>query len=250
MAKNVIILTPGLSGSSPLAGLFSQAGFWSGDSTREKHDYRGRKDRGYNTFENEALIDLNDSILATALDDSDYDYRMEFSREAIDKIAACRKSLDPAPFEQFIAQCNEHGPWMWKDPRLWLTMRVWIHWLDLDDVKFILLTREHLQLWISTTIRRQIQTFSYAKNYVEQIKASLVEFLDSNGQDYLDLCFEDLIVHPEQSLVALNDFLGTSLSIEDWKAVYSKRLYKKPLEFKDFCHALLIYIKNYRQRYR
>jgi hypothetical protein len=47
MRKNVIILTSGLSGSSVLAGLIANAGYWVGDETFKKDDY--------DTFENREL---------------------------------------------------------------------------------------------------------------------------------------------------------------------------------------------------
>src|SRR5229473_2043132 len=34
----------------------------------------------------------------------------------------------------------EHRPWVWKDPRLWLTIYFWKSLLSLDQCRFILLT--------------------------------------------------------------------------------------------------------------
>ena len=48
---NVIILTGGLTGSSALAGLLTEAGYWCGEDTFKKSDY--------NTYENAELIALN-----------------------------------------------------------------------------------------------------------------------------------------------------------------------------------------------
>ena len=49
MKKNVIILTSGMSGSSVLANLISQAGYWLGDETSKAP---------FETYENKELIDL------------------------------------------------------------------------------------------------------------------------------------------------------------------------------------------------
>ena len=74
---NVIILTSGITGSSVLAGLLSQSGFWTGDKTYKKE---------YDTYENTELINCNLQMLREA--GCTGNYAMEFSREAIDVIAS------------------------------------------------------------------------------------------------------------------------------------------------------------------
>ncbi len=240
MPKNVIILTTGLAGSSPLAGIIARAGHWTGSRTFKKSDY--------DTYENQALIDLNKRLF----DETGYDgkYEMEFSAAAIRNIEGAVGSLDPGPWKSFVATCEEHRPWIWKDPRLWLTIRYWAPLLPLEDIQFILLTRDHLQSWISTTIRRQIHSYGYAKRYTEQVRASILEFLGRHGLPHLELTFEGLVMHPERTVQALNDFLGTGLTMDDVRAVYNKPLYKRPRGTLDFLKAVSIYLKNYSSRYR
>ena len=124
MKKNVIILTTGLSGSSPLTGLISQAGYWTGDSTYKKKDY--------DTFETQELIDLNVRLFEEAGYDGNYE--VEYVDEPIHRIKDVHDRIDKAPFESFIAKCNAHRPWVWKDPRLWRTIRFWIRFLDPEDL--------------------------------------------------------------------------------------------------------------------
>ena len=57
-SHGVIILTSGLSGSSVVSNLISRGGYWTGDSTHQKRDY--------NTYENEALIELNQKLFELA----------------------------------------------------------------------------------------------------------------------------------------------------------------------------------------
>ncbi|HXV77690.1 MAG TPA: hypothetical protein VD788_15355 [Candidatus Polarisedimenticolaceae bacterium] len=236
----MIILTTGLSGSSPVAGLIARAGYWAGESTHKKRDY--------DTFENQKLIELNLKILSDVAYSGKYE--MEFSRDAIDRIAESANRADLSPYADFVSLCNQHGPWIWKDPRLWLTIRFWRHVLRLDDVQFIVLMRDHLQTWVSTTIRRQIHSYGYSKRYTEQVRGSIVEFLDGHDQPYLELLFEDLVIHPERTLDEINGFLGTGLGMDDLKTIYTKPLYKRPRGVADFVKATMIYAKNYRSRYR
>lgn len=236
--KNVIILTNGLSGSSVTAGLLSHAGYWKGESTFIKKDY--------NTNENSDLIELNKSIMR----DLGYreDYKRRFSRDAIDMIATRHAELDPAPYHEFVEHCNANQPWVWKDPRLWLTIRFWKHILDMDNIQFILLSRDYQQIWISELHRRDIISPAYSRTYNEGIRDSLLDFFKENDLEYFDLWYEDLVVRPEQTIACLNDYLGTELSVDDLLKDFRGDLYKKPRGFKDWLIAWAIYLKNYNLR--
>lgn len=240
MRKNVIILTTGLSGSSPLVGLIARGGYWTGDQTFKKRDY--------DTFENEELIRLNQSLFRQIGYDGKYE--MEFSADAIKAITLSADRVDPAPFREFIRKCNGHNPWIWKDPRLWLTIRYWQPFLDLDEIQFVVLHRDDLQTWISTTIRRQIHSYEYSKKYTAQVHDSIGGFLREFDRPHLDVQFEELVMHPESVVGKLNDYLDISLTMDDVHAVYTKPLRRMPRGKRDLLKASLIYLKNYRSRYR
>jgi hypothetical protein len=239
MKKNVIILTSGLSGSSVLTGLIARAGYWTGDETFRKAEYE--------TNENRKLIDLNLRLF----DAADYkgNYLLEFAPQALNSIAALHGRIDSDPYRTFIDHCNEHRPWIWKDPRLWLTIRFWKGLLDLDQCQFILLTRGTVQSWVSSTLRRQITTYRYSKQYEGNIKSSALEFLTENRLPYLSVSYEELIERPVETIGRLNEYLETGLTIHDLKAVYRKPLYRNPRNslFKHM-KAILIYLKNYGER--
>jgi hypothetical protein len=240
MPKNVIILTTGLAGSSVLTGLLTQAGYWTGEDTFKKSDY--------DTYENQALVDLNRRIFK----ETGYqrNYTMEFDAADVRAIAERSRAIDPQPFREFIARCNEHRPWIWKDPRLSLTIRFWKDLLDLDDVQFIILKREEFQTWVSTTIRRQIQTRDYCRRYTRAVEDSLAAFLAENGRPHLEIVYEDILMKPEDTLARINAFLGTGLGMDDLRRIYRKPLYRKQRGIADTIKAGLIYFKNYRLRYR
>lgn len=236
---NVVILTSGLSGSSVLTGLISRAGYWTGDSTHKKQDY--------DTYENTELIDLNLKLLNEATYKGNY--LLEFSQEIIDRVKVLHDRIDLQVYSLFIRKCNSHRPWVWKDPRLWLTVRFWKNLLDLNDCRFVLLTRSPMQSWISQTLRRQITTYRYSKVYEENIKRSIVEFLQENRLSYISMSYESLILRPVETIDALNQLLGTHLAIEDLKNVYKRPLYMSPRSsFVNYIKAVLIYVKNYSER--
>jgi hypothetical protein len=236
MKRNVIILTSGLTGSSVLAGFIGRAGYWPGDSTHKKE---------YDTYENEELIDLNRLIFKQAKYHGDY--LMDFSPDLLARIGSL--ASDDGRYAQFIEKCSQHAPWVWKDPRLWLTMRFWKKFIDLNDCKVIVLTRGFRQIWVSTVLRGQIVSYPNSKRFERQVVKSAVDFLESNKVSYIGLKYEDLIVRPVETIAKLNRHLETSLTLNDLKAVYHKPLYKIPgNSMVSFGKAVLKYFKNYSER--
>jgi hypothetical protein len=239
MKKNVIILTSGLTGSSVLTGLIARAGYWTGEQTFKKSDYE--------TYENSELIALNLRLFREARYAGNY--LMEYSPSAIERIAGLGSATDRRPYESFVARCNAHQPWIWKDPRLWLTIRFWKHTLDTDRCRFVIFTRGLMQSWISSILRRQITTYRYARIYETHIQRSAVAFLEGNGLPYLHLNYEDLILHPSKAIARLNAYLDTRLTLGDLEAVYHKPLHRNPRNSAmKHVKAMLIYLKNYPER--
>jgi hypothetical protein len=175
---------------------------------------------------------------------------MRFVPQAVDAIARLSGTEDPAAYRALIADCDAHAPWMWKDPRLWLTIRFWAPLLDWSRIRVLLLRRDHLQAWVSCTQRRQIQTFEYSRHYNESIQASLRTFLDERGIRYLPVLFEDLIVTPEAEIERLSAFLGNTIGLEHLRSTYDGILHRRPKGVRDMIEAGLIYLKNYGERLR
>lgn len=238
-AKNVIILTSGLSGSSVLAGLLVRAGYWPGSETFKKQDYE--------TFENCELVRLNMRLIQEARYAGDY--TSEFSDRAIADVAHLAGKVDDRLFRALVKECAQHRPWLWKDPRLWLTIRFWATLIDLQDCHFILLTRALLPLWLSTIRRRQIITYRYLRHYEAKVQDSIISFLDGNRLPYLHLRYDALVARPNEIIAQLNHHLGTVLNADDFKAVHTARLYGNPaLAWVRHAEALLIYARNYSAR--
>ena len=238
MPSNVIILTAGLAGSSVVTGLLARGGLWTGHETFRKRDY--------DTFENRRLIELNEALFAAAGFDGRYE--SEFPAWAVDAIEKRAADVDPEPFRSFIAECNRHAPWIWKDPRLTMTIRAWARWLDPGSLRFVLISREHLQSWISNLKRRTIESYAYHRAYNEQVRQSIVDFLETSRVSYFPLVYEDLIVKPEDTIGRLNEFCGTDIDMDDFRAVFSGRLYTRQHGATSLAKALAIYLKNFRDR--
>lgn len=239
-SDNVIILTGGLTGSSALAGLLTAAGYWSGDDTFKKSDY--------NTYENSDLIRLNRQLMKRV--GVGEEYTTVFQPQAIRDIEALAGVGSDGECKDFLARCDGQAPWVWKDPRLWLTIRYWHALVDWRRVRVLLLSRDPMQAWISTIQRRQIQSYRYLCRYNEAIQVSLRGFLESNRIRFLPVQYEDLVISPDQELARIGRFLGRTLSLTHLTATYTGPLHRSPKGWRDGIEAGLIYLKNYRERIR
>ncbi len=238
MQSNVVVLTIGWTGSSVLTNLIARGGFSTGDETVKKPDY--------DTFENLELTQLNRQLIRDS--GCSINYAVAFSWKALATVASAADRIDLAVYRAFLERLAGQKPWVWKDPRLWLTIRFWQRLMDFSDVKFVWLTRDDLQSWISANIRRQIISYRYCKLYNQQVNSSIEAFLEINALPYLRLSFEDLVVRPAPTLDRLNRFLSVNLRLDDLRAVYDKPLYRKARGVKDLLLAGAIYAKNYSAR--
>ena len=240
MKKNVIILTHGWTGSSVFSALIGKAGYWMGENTHKKPDY--------DTHENKELIDLNKRLMNELGYTGDHEH--EFDTETIEGLAQRANDIDLTPYQDFVDKCQENSPWIWKDPRLTWTIRIWATLLKLDEIAFVILTRDEEQAWISSNLRRHIQSRNFTKRYNLGITLSLKKFLSENNCEYIEYQFENLLLTPEKTVEELNEFLNINLTMSDVKSVYKYPLYKKSRNWKDKLKATAIYLKNYSERYR
>jgi len=236
--RNVIILTAGLTGSSVVAGLLKDAGYWTGSRTAKKQDY--------DTFENHDLVAMNDRLLREV----GYRGRFDrvFRRKEVDELIPRFAGVDIDPFLQFLEECNRHQPWVWKDPRLCLTIPFWLQLLKRDHLHMILLSRQQSQVWISHILRRQIQTPHYCRAYMNGIYDLLSDVVKRHQISHLELNYEDLLLTPERTLEKLANFLGTKITMDNLCSVYHGRLYRRHHGVVDYMYAILVLLKNYSDR--
>lgn len=238
--KNVIVLTGGIAGSSVLTALLNKAGYWVGEKTKRKHDY--------NTWENTELVELNIKLLEEI--GFTENWTMRFSPDFITRVYQDAQKIDPAPYRAFVEKCSTNAPWVWKDPRLWLTIRYWKQFLDFKNTCFIVIKRDGLQTWASTILRRQIQTLAYSNRYNDGIHQSILDFLDESNANYIDILYEDLLVTPDNIISEINSLIGSELTVSDLKSVFNGRLYRRQHGFRSLAKATSIFVKNYHVRYR
>lgn len=229
--RSVLVLTPGLSGSSVLTGLLGRAGYWVGEDTATA---------GYETYEDSRLIELNNAILSEA--GFTWHDTTDLPAPTIDRIRAVADTLDPTPFVEFLEAYEEHRPWIWKDPRLAYTIHFWKQYLPLDSCQFVVMNRKPRQAWIGLLRKNRL---IIAERDLRRIHSAHVRsaraFLEENGLNYCELDFDVLVSEPDRCLQVLNEYLGTSLSHADMTSVYRGPLGRKRWGARDYVLAKLRY---------
>jgi len=237
---NVIILTTGISGSSVITGFLSKSGLWAGDDTVFKNNLTGK----YETFENKKLVDLNDSLLNEA--GVEFEGKARYDASSRDKLNKIHAEIDTTKYNKFIEECNMHTPWIWKDPRLFLTIGFWKNSLDLTNTKIVVLHRNSYELWKSLTNKRIIYSFRYLRDSEDKTRHELLNYLDSNNFSSISIEYDQFTRDPVKSINKLNKFIGTNLKKETWDEIYKPT--SMVSQYKRTLLAYLIYIKNYKSR--
>jgi len=237
---NVIILTTGISGSSVITGFLAESGFWAGDDTVFKDNLTGK----YETYENKKLVDLNNSLVEEA--GVEFEGKARYDPNARDKLNDIYAEIDTTKYNKFIEECNSHSPWIWKDPRLFLTIGFWRNCLDPTNTKVIVLHRNSYELWKSLTIKRIIFSYRYLKNTEDKTRHELLNYLESNNFSFISLEYDQFTRDLVTSINKLNKFIGANLKKENWDEIYQST--SKFSRYKRTVLAYLIYIKNYKSR--
>ncbi len=226
MAANLVILTPGSSGSSVLSGFLAEHGYWVGGDTKKIFKPGEDAKLDFDTFENAGLVDLDIRILK----ESGYANTIctDLPAPDPDAVRAVAERIDVAPFRAFAEQCDKHQPWVWKDPRLCYTIHFWNEIVDWSQVRFIYMGREAGQSYAGQLLSRRVP-MSYAENVriLDNYWDSCHRFFERTGAKFVRITFEDLICEPEATVEKLAAFVGTDLDVAALERTYRGNLREK-----------------------
>ena len=239
---NVIILTTGISGSSVITGFLAKSGFWAGEDTVFKDNITGK----YDTYENKQLVTLDDALIKNA--GIEFDHKSYYDKNSRSIFNRIYKETDTIKYNKFIEECNSHSPWIWKDPRLFLTIGFWKNCLDLNTTRVIVIHRNSYELWKSQMSKRIIYSYRYLKKSEDKSRQELLNYLDSNKFSFISLEYDQFTSDPATSINELSRFIGTDLKKETWDEIY--RPPAKHSHYKRTALAYLVYLKNYKNRIR
>ena len=238
--KNVIVLTTGLSGSSVLSGVISESGYWAGNETVIKDNSSGQ----YNTYENVELVELNDRLCDKA--DFLFDDIAWYKTNGQQVFEEILETTEAASFREFLSSCKSHQPWIWKDPKVWLTIGFWKNFIDPKSTRIILLRRNGFNLWLSQVVKRIIYDYFYLDRAEKKARAELKKYLNENNLEFIQVEFESLVSDTELELEKINQFLGSDIKLEHWDKVHQNPKFLSGT--KRLFIGLLVYLKNYQTR--
>jgi hypothetical protein len=138
MPKNVIIVGPPRSGTSLTAAVFARRGYYVGEieSTAIRD---GDDNNPYGYFEADRLIERNVDLLRRAGFAFHNSWKYGPVADEVPQRLAC---MPPSQGEHdFVAHYASRQPWMWKDPRLCLTLPVWAKAVNPDNTAILVVHR-------------------------------------------------------------------------------------------------------------
>jgi len=229
---NIVVLTPGSSGSSVLSGLLSRGGYWLGDATKRIQ---------FDTFENAELVDLDVRILRA----SGYPHTFcnDIPPPSIGAIQDASHRIDAGPFEAFVEKCRHHQPWIWKDPRLCYTIHFWERFTDFENTRFLFIGRRPDQCYAGLVLKRKIpMSFSSMCEMNANYEKSCNAFLDRHGFACLRLTFEDLLLSPGPTIEQMNLHLGTRIPSDHLEYIYRGPLHRPRFAARHVLLARLRYL--------
>jgi len=220
--KNVIILGPGRTGSSFLAGFIALNRYYiNQESIKDRLGYPS------GDYENPDLVGMNKNIFF----ESGYGHhKVRYDRPVnILSIKKLAENRDIEKYRNFIGLCEQNLPWLWKDPRLCYTMYFWKYLLNLENIRFIFITRDRYQIFRSYTKYKVFFTRQDVyRKYDAQVNA-IEEFFTANNIKPLKMVYEELW-NKDTLIEKLNQFLGTDIGTEDYTAVHRTGITKKETE--------------------
>nr|WP_321399864.1 sulfotransferase [uncultured Desulfobacter sp.] len=239
--ENVIILGAGRTGSSFLSGLISHSRYYIEKAGISQRDFYPGGD-----YENPELKELNKKILW----DSGYKHLKAMTAIPVN-VEAIKKLRDSSEskkiYTDFLAKCDENSPWLWKDPRLCFTIYFWDPLLNLDNIKFIKITRDPYLVFRSHTKKVILGSFKDIVQTYHQENVSVDNYLTDRKLPFLNLDYSEL--SDVKIIEKLNGFLGTDITSEDYHHIRKKTKKRKETDFRFNIRYMIgrskLFVKNH-----
>jgi hypothetical protein len=208
---SVVILGMPRSGTSLTSSIFARAGYYTGERLRPAD---AANPLGY--FQSEILTALNAALYARA----GYPHHNTWLYEPIAPSTLERLEALPPTEEhrRFVAEFERHAPWVWKDPRLCMTLGFWWPLLDRERTRALLVRRDkaaihhsfEVQNWLKDGRLSRHEVYDRIDQHIEHALATMGRL----GIPYLEVWYEDLLASPGPVIDRINAFTGASLQAE------------------------------------
>ena len=212
MPKNIIIVGPPRSGTSLTSGIFAGQGYFAGEQLRSGDDYNP-----FGYFEDEALVEANVRLFADV--GFHFHNTWMFAPIATSQIEA----ISQLPIEEcdrtLVTACKNHEPWMWKDPRLCMTLSYWAKLIDWTNAGVVLTQRNPDDVywsfrrkgWCPAGNAHRLKTIERIENHAAMALESVHEF----KLPHITIEYDEYHQRPGELAERINQFSGLELAAKD-----------------------------------
>lgn len=146
MAKNALIVGPPRSGTSLASSIFARVGYHVG-SIRAANYRLGDDHNPFGYFEADEVVEHNARLLRRV----GYRFHNTWTFEPISASEEAQFAVLEADDQdrELVRGYEDHAPWLWKDPRMCLTLPYWWRFMDPDRTVVYLTTRDPVDAYAS-----------------------------------------------------------------------------------------------------
>lgn len=214
--KNVLVVGVPRSGTSLTSAVFSRKGYHVG--WIEKDTGRlGDEANPFGYFEADDVIAKNVEIFQRIGYSEDNTWlRTMITEEQIRQIDALEPSQE---HKEFLRQYDTHAPWIWKDPRLTLTLPYWWKILDARTTGVILVRRDPEECYQSFIRCGWYQPGEQARQEVlHRIEVhwnAALRAIEKYEIPHIIIHYDEYLNKPESVARKISEFCGLSLEVND-----------------------------------
>jgi hypothetical protein len=211
-ARNAIIVGLPRSGTSLTAGIFVNKNY------RTPRDLLPSNDANpFGYWEAESLNDHNAAILGAA----GFPFHNTWMFDRI-RPEQARKIYELSPFpehQRYLQAFEQHGPWVWKDPRFCYTLAYWWPMMDPKTTGVLLVRRATAAIFRSFNRLDWSKPLAQGKDDFqarvdEHIGAALAA-IRTFDIPYVEIDYDEFLDAPERVAGRLSDFFGISVTAAD-----------------------------------
>jgi len=217
MPKNIVVVGMPRSGTSMVARVFAQAGYFVADKPDEDlrpadHHNPG----GY--WESHRLVQRNAEVFEAA----GYPHDNTWLYDAIaPDFTSAIPEIRPLPgHREFLAAYQQRAPWVWKDPRLCYTLGYWWRILNPETTGVVLVTRDPRSIyqsflrlkWRDRSPEAEADVVARVQDHLSAARRAI----DTQGIPHVVVSYEQCSQEPEivaRSLTGLSEVAVSASSL-------------------------------------
>jgi len=216
MPKNVLIIGMPRSGTSMTTSIFVNKGFYIAENI-EQEIRPGDEYNPNGYWEAKGLIQNNIEILNSTGFKPDNTWLYEEISEK--QTSLIYKLTQNDEHIKFVETFNEHGPWVWKDPRLCYTLDYWWPLLNSKTTAVLLLKRSPHDIyqsfirlkWRNNSVEDKNELYNRILNHIKAAEMTIIKY----NIPHITINYSDYKKNPEETVRKINKLFNMDISKND-----------------------------------